>query len=181
MPVTVYNVNTNNQQIPFQEGGVGKFAELTPGQYTAATLATEIETQMTTVSGISVFTVTYDSKASKFTITSTNNFRLIYNQFPGATSRFLLGFNSATTSDAMAHTSDNVIDLSYPGAICIGVRENIDTTFTTTTGFNSTFSLPINNSFGYPQFLDAQYLPQTLELGERTKSLTVKLTGADVS
>ena len=81
MPVTVYNVNTNNQQIPFQEGGVGKFAELTPGQYTAATLATEIETQMTTVSGISVFTVTYDSKASKFTITSTNNFRLIYNQF----------------------------------------------------------------------------------------------------
>ena len=38
IPVTVYNVNTKNQQIPFQEGGVGKFAELTP----AATRATEI-------------------------------------------------------------------------------------------------------------------------------------------
>lgn len=176
LPVTVYNVNTNNQQIPFQESGVPKFAELTPGQYTASTLATEIGTQMTAASGISNFTATYDTKTSKFTITSTNNFMLIYNLFPGSTSRYLLGFNSATTSNATSHTSDNVADLSYPGSICINVRENVDPTFTTTTGFNATFYIPINNSFGYPQYLDAQSLPQTIELGERTKSLTINIT-----
>jgi len=68
--------------------------------------------------------------------------------------------------------------------MCINVRENIDPTFTTTTGFNSTFYIHLNNSFGYPQYLDAQSLPQTIELGERTKSLTINITdtsGVDVS
>ena len=183
MPVTVYNVNINNFQIPFQESGVPTFAQLTPGQYTASTLATEIGTQMTAASGISVFTATYNTTTSKFTINSSNNFMLIYNLFPGASSRYLLGFNLATTTNATSHTSDNVADLSYPGSICINVRESVDTTFTTTTGFNSTFYFPINNSFGYPQYLDAQSLPQTIELGERTKSLTINITdtsGADI-
>ena len=184
LPVTVYNVNTNNHQIPFQESGVPKFAQLTPGQYTASTLATEIGTRMTAASGVSTFTATYNLTTSKFTITSTNNFMLIYNLFPGSTSRYLLGFNNATTSNTTSHTTDNIADLSYPGSICINVRENNDPTFTTTTGFNATFYLPINNSFGYPQILDAQSLPQTIELGERTKSLNINITdtsGVDIN
>ena len=175
IPVSVYNVNTNNHQIPFEESGTPKFAQLTPGNYTATTLATEIGTRMTATSGVSNFTVTYDTKTSKFTIVSTNNFRLIYNLFPGSSSRKLLGFNEATTSNATSHTSDNVIDLAYPRAIFINVRENVDSTFTSPTGFNSTFYIPVSYAFGSPQILDAQTFPQTLELSDRTKYLTITL------
>ena len=55
----------------------------------------------------------------------------------------------------------------------------IDPTFTTFTGFNSTFYLPIASDT--QKFLDAQSLPQTLV---RLKTLTIKLTdtsGVDLS
>jgi hypothetical protein len=62
----VYDViNTSNNTFLFTEGGVPNTITITPGTYTSATLATELQTRLAAVSA--GFTVTYSTTTLKFT------------------------------------------------------------------------------------------------------------------
>src|SRR4051794_41131389 len=71
-PLTIYNINNNNNIVTFKESGVTKQATLTNGNYTGSQLADQLASKLTTASGVSTFTVTYDSKTWKLTLVSTN-------------------------------------------------------------------------------------------------------------
>lgn len=70
IPISEYLINDSNNIIYFEETeGTTKMAKITPGNYAAAALATEIENQMT-IEGDSTYTVGVDVLQNKFIINS---------------------------------------------------------------------------------------------------------------
>lgn len=67
----VYPINSNYNTLVFEEDGSGTdiVSTLTPGNYTASQLATEIKTQLD-ADGSNVYTVTYDANTFKYTIST---------------------------------------------------------------------------------------------------------------
>jgi hypothetical protein len=62
-------ITGSNNKLDFTDStGSAKVATLTQGVYTTSTLATEIDTQMTTASGTDSYTVSFDSVTRKFAI-----------------------------------------------------------------------------------------------------------------
>ncbi len=80
-----------NDHIDFDEGAGELNATLTPGNYTAATLATEIKTQLE-AAGADTYTITYSTSTNKFTLSSSDNpnFDVLWNT----------GTNTATSCGA---------------------------------------------------------------------------------
>lgn len=107
--------NTNNK-MDFEETSSSELtATLTNGSYTPAELATEIDTQLTSV-GASAYTVSYDSITRKFTLVSDlagggNTFKLLCatgtNQAKSAWK--LLGYDDDDQVTAGSHTSVYVL------------------------------------------------------------------------
>lgn len=80
IPNLRYTIHTGNQHLVFQENSTTTniTATLTPKEYTASQLATELKTQLD-AEGSNTYTVSYDSQTKKFTITanSTNTFKIM--------------------------------------------------------------------------------------------------------
>lgn len=115
MPKAYYLVDSANNQFALDEeaGGSQVNVTISVGNYTAATLATELGTQMSAVSPNGyTYTVTYDSSTNKFTFThatasSSTDFTItssnIWDRY--------LGFTNDLSSTNGIATSDNQIDL----------------------------------------------------------------------
>ncbi len=114
---TIYNVNSSNNLLPFEDSlGAAQVATLVPSDYTSATLATEIGTQMTAEASDGLtYSATTGANTKKYTITNSGptNFELtttttvntIWDQ---------LGYDtSADKTGAATYTADNVFDLNY--------------------------------------------------------------------
>ena len=71
IPADLYNVTPDWNNFMFAEGtGVKIKVTLTPGQYTAAEVATELQTQLNAISGATnTYTVTYSATTKRLTIT----------------------------------------------------------------------------------------------------------------
>lgn len=100
---------------------------ITPGNYTAAQMATELGARLTAASAAAVtYTVTYSSITGVFTVTaSAGDFSLLFNDIPAflvdghdlgqTTPRRWLGFNAGTiTSTASVLVAPNAAQLSGP-------------------------------------------------------------------
>jgi hypothetical protein len=71
IPADLYNVTPDWNNFMFAEGTGAKIkVTLTPGQYTAAEVATELQTQLNAISGATnTYTVTYSATTKRLTIT----------------------------------------------------------------------------------------------------------------
>lgn len=145
IPKTGYIVNSTNNIINFTDSGGAPalIATLTPGNYTADELATEIDTQMTTSSAATgatdAYTVANNAKTSKFTIVQAGGgpFEM---QFNGGTELFgpnsntrakllanssgdILGFGPNDQTGATSYTSSKRYNLAGPDALFLEIEE----------------------------------------------------------
>src|SRR3972149_6730000 len=108
-------ISASNNTILFNDG-TDKTATITAGTYTGSELATAVQTALNTAYGSSAFTVSYDSAATKFSITngtgSSVNF-LWGNS--STTTEQILGFDPVTdtVADSSSATSDDLVDGTY--------------------------------------------------------------------
>lgn len=118
IPFSYYAVNSSNYTIDFEDSVPNSYqVTLTPGNYSASELATEIQSKMN--AALAGFTVTYDTKYNTFTWSNgTNNFKIL----SSSTATKLIGITSDTTLGASA-TSDNSIDIG--GTTDILIKSNI--------------------------------------------------------
>ena len=106
VPADLYNVATGWNSFTFNEGSVVWTVTLTPGQYTAAQLAAELETQLNALSGrLNTYTVSYDTITRKMSIST-----------PGTT-RFIFYFMTSAYADTIDSTSGAVTSINSPARL----------------------------------------------------------------
>ena len=97
VPRTFYAINSTNNTLLFDRGGV-KTATVTPGNYTAAELAAELQSKMLAADS-NAYVVTIDSITRHFTIAGTAGFTI-------ESSSLILGIlGMAAATSATSHTS----------------------------------------------------------------------------
>ena len=190
-------ISASNNTILFNDG-TDKTATITAGTYTGSELATAVQTALNTAYGSSAFTVSYDSAATKFSITngtgSSVNF-LWGNS--STTTEQILGFDPVTdtVADSGSATSDDLVDGTYKltitsdstgasNSLKIQIDEDNDGTYeesgeTDTVGLSS---LAYNSSGGYTNMTqsqaaaDASITINGLAVARSTNSLTDVIT-----
>jgi hypothetical protein len=110
IPLSFYNINSNNNILIFNDG-VARTANLTLGMYTANQLATMIQVAMNAISTL-VFTVTYSSITQKFTFATTSNFSLLFTTPTTSILPDMLGFTKTIFTGASTFTSVNVASVN---------------------------------------------------------------------
>lgn len=97
----INNINAGNNQFDLTDGSGTHAFTIPTGFYTAAELATQLSTQLNTVSA--GYTVSFSTITGKFTFSNAGAFILLFsntdNQY------YLLGFPNANTVNATSHTS----------------------------------------------------------------------------
>ena len=190
-------ISASNNTILFNDG-TDKTATITAGTYTGSELATAVQTALNTAYGSSAFTVSYDSAATKFSITngtgSSVNF-LWGNS--STTTEQILGFDPVTdtVADSSSATSDDLVDGTYKltitsdstgasNSLKIQIDEDNDGTYeesgeTDTVGLSS---LAFNSSSGYTNMTQSQAAADAgitingLAVARSTNSLTDVIT-----
>ena len=99
IPSRIYNVDTHNNTLNFEFGGVSKTITLTPSYYTHSELATHLAAQMNAASGVSSVSVAYSSTTKLFTIShSGTTLKLTFGDHPETSMiHTLLGFDKTNT------------------------------------------------------------------------------------
>ena len=114
LPVPLYNIDVGWNKFTLMEDQVPRIITLTPGNYTAATLATELQTQLT--AGGNTYTVTTPNPA-------TQNYRIT--KTGGSASRFAFMFGSGQYTDTFdiqgvpfaSSENQGLTSISCPGRI----------------------------------------------------------------
>ena len=108
VPYTWYSVRSTNNSFVFTEGAGNLTATITPGNYTAAQLVTELKTQLD-AAGALTYTVSYSSSTGKLTISAGSNFTI-----ESTDASFTAAFTGFTTdrSGASSYAADNVLQLT---------------------------------------------------------------------
>ncbi len=121
-----YNINSNNNLISSNEIGPGPGfvislyeATLTPGSYSAASLATEIKTQLDAEGG-QVYTVTYSSVTNAYTISAPGTFSLAFDV--AGSPCYELGFAAEATPQGTTTTSSSSVNLAPPGYLFLSIE-----------------------------------------------------------
>lgn len=162
----VYNITSNNNILPYQEGASYNAIELDEQFVNGDDLATHLKAKIDAVSG-GTSTVSYNSNTGKFTISNTTNFYFKFGDVTTNTCYNLLGFNQSNTSNGTSVTSDNVADLvpfkhiymNVEQADCGNVRNENNNSYT--------FLIVCNSEFGDKCIFkskDFDYISQKLRL-----------------
>lgn len=106
----VYNVQSANGNfyIDYNSGG-STLISLTPGNYNATTLATELQTKLQVVNAS--FAVSYNSTTGKYTITATNPFQFLLSGYPRPAA--LLGLPASNQIAATSLISSYPINILF--------------------------------------------------------------------
>lgn len=176
IPASAYSVSTTNNVVYFNEpaGGGALTATLTPGNYSISSLASEIAARMTAASGgYNTYACTGTTLTGKLTTSAVNNW---YFQWSLTTSSAaaVLGYPATNTTPAASSTSPNLVDLGYPAALNVGVREAASG-YDTTASFSGDIWVPFNASFGTFATLEAERLPQILDFRSPSSVLTIRV------
>ncbi len=176
IPVSYYNVNSNNNSIIFNEGGADLTATITPGVYDTSSLPAAIKTAMDAKSGSS-YTVTYSSITSKLTIAITAGTYTIKGDSKLNTSTYIMGFSTSQTA-AASLVGNNIVNLRYTATIYIEVNKYalVSPTKYGSVVPTATFAIPITVDSLDTQVYDAKTsIPQYIYVSPMTKNLTVNL------
>ncbi len=116
IPYSFYAINTTNNVLTFNSGA--NSITITPGNYTASTLITELTNKITASIGGSPI-VTFSSSTYKLTITRGSAFRVdSYIDIPASTASYNLGFRVSSASSSSV-TADSAMNISGPNYILI--------------------------------------------------------------
>ncbi len=140
--LTGYMINSNHNTIPFTIGSTSYVATLDDGDYSAADLATAIQTKMSSVSGVS-FTVTYSDKTGKLTIsTATTDFTVNITTDNAASLGRILGFNLKKNypSTSKSLTIPGRVNLEYFKYIVMDIA-SFDINKSTNSTLNKSFAV----------------------------------------
>lgn len=113
----LFVIAATNKYIDFDEGGAELTATLTPGNYNAQTLVTEIQTRMDAAAR--TYTVSYSETTAKFTIArGAGNFTLRWQSGTNTanTAGTTLGFNVAANDTGAATYTSDYRRIHYPNA-----------------------------------------------------------------
>lgn len=190
-------ISSSNNTIIFNDG-TNKTATITAGTYTGSELATAVQTALNTAYGSSAFTVSYDSAATKFSITNGtgSSVNFLWGNSSN-TAEQILGFDPVTdtVANSSSATSDDLVDGTYKltitsdstgasNSIKVQIDEDNDGTFeesgeTDTVGLSS---LAYNSSSGYTNMTESQAASDAsitvngLAVSRATNSLTDVIT-----
>lgn len=118
-PLTMYNVNSSNNTIYFNDGSA-RSVVLPPSNYDVYALIAAIKVAMESVSALT-FTVTYSDQTLKITVTGSLAFSFTFGTNTSYSASKIIGFNNANTSSSVTQTGNNAINLSIPLYIMIKV------------------------------------------------------------
>jgi len=175
-----------------------KTATITAGTYTGSELATAIQTALNYADSSSAFTVSYDSAATKFSITNAtgSSVNFLWGN-SSTTAEQILGFDPVTdtVANSSSATSDDLVDGTYKltitsdstgasNSIKVQIDEDNDGTYeesgeTDTVGLSS---LAYNSSSGYTNMTESQVASDAiitvngLLVSRSTNSLTDVIT-----
>lgn len=155
---------------------------LTPGNYSGSTLATEIKTQLDTISAV-VYTVAYSAITNKFTITpDSGNFGFEFSSNTTATSRFLLGKDAVDDVLASSQVSDNPIDLKLHDHILIKIQQDNNQHGTSPNGTEFGALIPIQNDMSFTNIIQYKHgseFGQFFKFGSSISTLNISLFAED--
>jgi len=143
IPLTGYIINSYHNTLTFTVGSTKYNAVLDDGDYTAADLATAIQTKMNAASGVT-FTVAYSDKTGKITIsTVATNFTLNMGVSSNTTSLGkVLGFNNAKdyVSSSFKVVAPARVNLDYFKYVVMDI-DGFDINKSTNTTLNKSFAV----------------------------------------
>ena len=120
IPISYYNVNTNNNKLVIRENGaVGNLIIATiQGAYTASNYATQLQIDLNsgTTRGY-VYSVSYNKNQNSITISSNNTFQMI----SATNCHTLIGYNNITTALANTWVSTNACDFAGERYVCLKI------------------------------------------------------------
>ncbi len=177
MADNLYNVDTTNQDIFWDEGAGDLTAAIPVGSYTSATLAVAMKIVMDVASG-STFTITHAADTGLYTFAiaaGTFRFKYLTNLTDVAT--LITGFDALDGVLAASQVSDNPIDLTLHKNILIDIAQDSSQNVTLLTGFEASFTVPIGNAaFGeLLGFEKAEGYAQQIILAANMNSLDISL------
>ena len=119
----LYNITSNNNILPYQQGASYYAIELTQQFANGTDIASDIQTKLNAIPSANV-SVSYDSNTSKFTITNTTSFYLKFGDVTLNTCSELLGFSNTNTTDGLSVTSTTTADLIPFKQIYINIEQD---------------------------------------------------------
>jgi hypothetical protein len=178
IPATVYPVNSGNNIVYFYENSTDKSATLPVGQYTAASLATQLASSLTTASGgYATYSVTYSGATGKLTTSSTQSFQTRFGAFSANSAALVLGFNAADTASGTSVTAPNLVNVASPISLSVDISGATPVSaFFTKGGFRAGLIIPLNVNFSQYQALSADQFPQLIEFVSGTSNVMVTVT-----
>lgn len=171
----VYNITSNNNILPYQEGASYYAIELTEQFVNGDDLATHLKAKIDAVSA-GTSTVSFDANTGKFTISNTTNFYLKFGDITTNTCHNLLGFNQSNTSNGTSIVSDVACDLVPFKQIYVRIKEHECGNVRNENNNTYTFLILGNSNFGdiftYTS-KEHDVIPQTVQL-DAIKRLTIE-------
>ncbi len=138
LPLTMYNINSRNNVIYFNDGSARSFA-IPPGNYTMTNLLVMIKAVMEAVSTIT-FTVTFSDITMKITIAGDSPFSLDFGTNTTNSIAKVLGFLEIDTPAGASLTGVYVMNLSIPLYINICIDGFSSSIKSSNKNDNATFS-----------------------------------------
>ena len=143
----VYNVNDNNNKIPFIENNISYTATLTNGYYDSSDFVSHLSTILNN-EAIGTITITLDENTRKLTITDTLNIHFTFGSNTNNSGNKLMGFNETDGTANTTQVSENAIDLNSCKNIFINISENDDKNIIGTEYFDSSLIITGLGEFG---------------------------------
>lgn len=172
----IFNVNTNNNKVYFNETGNDTTATIPVGNYDINDLKTTLTNAINDVA-TATFSITIDSNTNKYTFTNSSNvdFHFTFGTNTNNSARKLLGMNESDGTASTSQTSDNPVDLNPHKNIFININENNDRDVSGQSYFNTSFVINGNGSFGeIIRYVKRDNFHQSVRFGN-TKNLQVKI------
>lgn len=166
---TIYNVTTSNNAISVFRSSTTYNATIPVGAYTAEDLMSALKTALDGNGSGLTYTVSYDNKTFKVTISAGSAFVLLFGTGSNQINS-VLGFPSIDTSSATSHTSTYAIDLHSP-VLFLKIRELGTQYNASNINDRMTFVIPVQvNSGEMITFNDNSYFEQKRDIHNRVIS-----------
>jgi hypothetical protein len=204
IPNTIYNVNSTNNTIYWNEGAATITSTLPVGNYSLTSLPIAIKTVLDADTALArTYTVVVGSTTNKLTFTpsaGTMGFNFGTNTTDSAAK--VLGFNDVNVTAAASIIAPNVVFLGFPLSLGINIQESGDAGYVTAGGSyvtipessyvpgagttvsnqawaqrtqTGTFIVPLLASFGVYNFIDTDSFQQFMTIQHGSRKLFVSV------
>lgn len=173
IPVSFYTVTSSNNTFYWSEGSTAITCTLTPGFYTATSLASSLGTAMTSA-GTQTYTISYSNITALITITAGSNFSITMGTNTTNSLASITGFNTNLSANT-SQTAPNIVNLSPITALQVNIEHLSN--FTDCSFNSSTFFIPVTgNPLDIIQYTPPDQFPQYITFSGQRQIVSVSLT-----